>query len=205
MFSQVPKPRRSISTPAMRSDRPTKNNLDSSAISPSLQTQRHLTPILPRHPSAPPLTAPAPRRPHPASPIAGADTYLHTRLIPSLPPHLRALNRESSLTLATGLPAGVEDDGPWSHAVWLAPGWSLPEIYWPWEPLLIHDIKDRICPFAVTGCLQGRPHARAPAHRRHLRGVCRQSSKVLHSFLCISSFHAYPLQLPPPRAFRLKP
>jgi hypothetical protein len=27
-------------------------------------------------------------------------------------PHPRALNRDFSLTLATGLPAGVEDDGP---------------------------------------------------------------------------------------------
>jgi hypothetical protein len=176
----------------MRWDRPSKNDLDSSAISLLLQTQRHLTPILPSHPSAPPLTAPAPRRPHLASPIAGADT------------DPRALNREFSLTLATGLPAGVEDDEPRSRSVRRASGWDLPYMYRPWEPLLVHDIKDRIWPFAVTGCLQGRPRARAPAHRRHLRGVSRQSSKVLHSFLCISSFHAYPRQLPP-RAIRLKP
>jgi hypothetical protein len=52
------------------------------------------------------------------------------------------LNREFSLTLATGLPAGVDDDGPRSRAVRLSSGWDLPSIYRPWEPLLVHGAKD---------------------------------------------------------------
>jgi hypothetical protein len=52
------------------------------------------------------------------------------------------LNREFSLTLATGLPAGVDDDGPGSSAVRLSSGWDLPSIYRLWEPLLVHGIKD---------------------------------------------------------------
>jgi hypothetical protein len=171
----------------MRSDRPTKNDLDSSAISLSLQTQRHLTPILPtpEYPTAPPLAA---RRPHSASSPAGADAYLHPRLIPSPPPHPRALNREFSLTLATGLPVGVEDDGPQSRrgsarlrlgltadlpAMGAAPH---PRHQGPDLPICGHRLPAR----SPTRASSGTP----PAHRRRLRGVSRQSSMVLHSFLC---------------------
>jgi hypothetical protein len=70
--------------------------------------------------------------------------------------------------LTGGLPAGIEDDGPLSHAIRLASGWVLPSIHRPWDPLLVHGIKDRSWPSPVTGCLQGGRRARAPASLRGL-------------------------------------
>jgi hypothetical protein len=65
----------------------------------------------PEPPTALPLAAPAPRRPHPASLPAGAAPSPQPRIILSPPPHPPAPNRDFVLTLATGLPAGVEDNG----------------------------------------------------------------------------------------------
>jgi hypothetical protein len=64
----------------------------------------YLLPLEP--PTAPPLAAPAVRRPHPASLPAGAVPSPPPRLIASPPPRPGALNPEFSLTLAIGLSAG---------------------------------------------------------------------------------------------------
>jgi hypothetical protein len=73
--------------------------------------------------------------------------------------------------LATSLPAGVEDYGAQSRAVRLSSGWDLPYMYWPWEPLLVHDNKDNSWSSPAIVRLQGPRRARAQAHRRRLRGV----------------------------------
>jgi hypothetical protein len=134
----------------------------------------HPESLSPEPPTAPPLAAPAPHRPHPTSHPAGKAPSPHPRIISSPPPHTRALNREFPLTLATGLPAGVLDDSPLSRAVRLDSGWDLTSIYRPRDPLFVHGIKDRSWPSPVTGRLQVRRRARAPVHRRRLRGVSQR-------------------------------
>jgi hypothetical protein len=101
----------------------------------------------------PPIAAPAPRRPNPPSPPADAAPHPHPWLISSLPPHPRDLNLEFFLTLETGLPAGVEDDGPWFGS---PPVLACRRFYRPWEPVLAHDIKDRSWPSPFTGSPQDR-------------------------------------------------
>jgi hypothetical protein len=98
----------------------TKENTKSGPLSLT-SNSRLSTPYHPPEPlSALPLVGPAPRLPHPASLLAGVAPSPKRRPITSPPPHPRASNREFSLTLDTGLPAGVEDDGA-----------SLTRLGWP--------------------------------------------------------------------------
>jgi hypothetical protein len=116
--------------------------LPKTQTAPGLSLSLPLFPILPSHPQRRRSPAPTPRRPHSAWLPAGTALFPHSRLISSPPTHPRVHNREFLLTLATGLPTGVEDDGPRSRVVRLASGWGSPSIYRPWEPLLVHGTKD---------------------------------------------------------------
>jgi hypothetical protein len=133
----------------------------------------------------------AARRPHPASLPAGALPTPQSRLIPSPPPHPQAPNRLFSLTLATGLTTGAENDGPRSRAVRLASGWGSPLIYRPWEPLLVHGIKDcswpspspAVCKVAAArelrhaaGVFAGSPDDREPLDASVSAGIWRPSA-----------------------------
>jgi hypothetical protein len=151
-----------------------KLNVDASPISTPTQTHNASLSRATHSAAARRSWSPAPLRSHPALLPAGTAPSPHPRLIPALPPHPRALNRKFLLTLATAVPADVLDDGPLSRAVRLDSGWDLTSIYRPRDPLFVHGIKDRSWPSPVTGRLQVRRRARAPVHRRRLRGVSQR-------------------------------
>jgi hypothetical protein len=102
-------------------------------VSPSEPLQKHKASVSLSHSppwtSAPPLAVAGPRRPplprcpppQPRFLIPG--WFPRRRHIPGLPPS------GISLTLATGLLAGVEDDGARPHAARLAYGWDLLLLY----------------------------------------------------------------------------
>jgi hypothetical protein len=164
MFFQVPTGlvrRRSISSQYVRSlTRTDENTKRQSPSLPSLSLSLWAT-----HNTADLRSCPSPANP-PSLP-AGEAPHPHPRLIPSPSPHPPDLNLEFLLTLETGLLAGVEDDWPRFGS---PPGLPCHRFYRPWEPLLAHDIKDLSWISPVTGRLYGRRRARAPAHRRHIRG-----------------------------------